>query len=76
LVLVIALVASPAEAGRPLTPEDAATLDPGTVEVEVGLDYLLLPGGPALNVGLLSRLEGTVAAAFPRARESATRSCG
>jgi Putative MetA-pathway of phenol degradation len=67
---LIVLAASPAAAGRPLTTEDTGTLDPGTVEVELGLDYIrephanvfLIPGGPILNVGLLPRLEGTVAA--------------
>ncbi|MBI2219221.1 MAG: hypothetical protein HYU51_18225 [Candidatus Rokubacteria bacterium] len=64
------LVASPASAGRPLATEDTGTLDPGKAELELSLDYLsdgeifLLPGGPALNIGLLPRLEGSVATAF------------
>jgi len=74
-VIVIALhtlVASPAWAGRPLTTEDTGTLEPGKAELELSVDYLrdgraqrfLLPGGPGLNIGLLPRLEGTVATAF------------
>lgn len=72
VVALNALAASPAWAGRPLTTEDTGTLDPGKVELELSLDYVrdggaevfLLPGGPALNIGLLPRLEGTVATAF------------
>lgn len=71
-VALSAFVASPASAGRPLTTEDTGTLDPGKAEVELSVDYLrdggaqsfLLPGGPGLNIGLLPRLEGTVATAF------------
>jgi outer membrane putative beta-barrel porin/alpha-amylase len=66
------LAASPVWAARPLTTEDTGTLDPGKVEAELGVDYLrgggaqvfLLPGGLALNFGLLPRLEGGVAATF------------
>jgi hypothetical protein len=62
------LAASPAEAGRPLTTEDTGILDPGTAEIELGVDYIreqradlfLLPSGPVLNIGLLPRLEGTL----------------
>jgi len=64
------LVASPVWAARPLTTEDTGTLDPGNVELEIGVDYLrgqgaqlfLVPGGLALNFGVLPRLEGGVAA--------------
>lgn len=67
-----ALAVSPAWAGRPLTTEDTGTLDPGRAELELSADYLrdggtqsfLLPGGPGLNIGLLPRLEGTVATSF------------
>jgi Putative MetA-pathway of phenol degradation len=70
--LLSLLDTSPAGAGRPLTTEDSGTLDPGTAEVELSLDYVrerhanvfLLPGGPVVNIGLLPRLEGTVAAAL------------
>lgn len=66
------VVASPAWAGRPLTTEDPGTLDPGKAELELSVDYLrdggaqsaFLPGGPVLNLGLLPRLEGTVATSF------------
>ena len=59
-------------AGRPLTTEDTGTLDPGEAELELAFDYargggadvFRLPAGPALNFGLLPRLEGTVAATF------------
>lgn len=72
MIALNALATSPAWAGRPLTTEDTGTLDPGKVELELSLDYIrdgagdifLLPGGPALNIGLLPRLEGTVATAF------------
>jgi hypothetical protein len=66
-----ALVEEPAWAGRPLVTEHTGTLDPGQVEAELSIDYarrgrdqlFLLPGGPGFNVGLLPRLEGTVATA-------------
>ena len=66
------LLASPALAGRPLTTEDTGTLDPGKVELELGVDYSkdggaeawLLPHGPSLNVGLLPRLEVMIGTAF------------
>jgi outer membrane putative beta-barrel porin/alpha-amylase len=71
-IALVALVASPAWAGRPLTTEDVETLDPGKVELELSLDHgrdagaevFLLPGGPTLNIGLLPRLEGGVGVAF------------
>jgi hypothetical protein len=52
-----------------LATEDTGILDPGTVELELGVDYIrerstdlfLLPSGPVLNIGLLPRLEGTLA---------------
>lgn len=70
--VALALLWSPASAGRPLATEDTATLEPGQAELELGVDYIsesdagswLLSGGPALNVGLLPRLEGTIALAF------------
>jgi hypothetical protein len=70
-VALVLLAASLASAGRPLTTEDAETLMPGQVELELAVDYVrgdgtdffLLPGGPALNAGLLPRLEGTLATA-------------
>jgi hypothetical protein len=63
------VMASAAHAGRPLATEDTGILDPGTVELELGVDYIrersadlfLLPSGPVLNIGLLPRLEGTLA---------------
>jgi hypothetical protein len=69
VVALNALVASPASAGRPLTTEDTGTLDPAKTELELSLDYVrdgaaqlfLLPGGPGLNIGLLPRVEGTIA---------------
>ena len=70
VVTLIAVVASsPAWAGRPLVTEDTGTLAPGAVELEVGLDYLrerdanvvLFPGPLAFNIGLVPRLELTVA---------------
>jgi hypothetical protein len=72
LATLVLLLASPALAGRPLTTEDTGTLDPGKVELELGVDYSkdgsaeawLLPGGPSLNVGLLPRLEVTIGTAF------------
>ncbi len=68
---VVALVASPAWAGRPLTTEDTGTLDPGKGELELGVDYIrdsgaqigLLPGA-VVNIGLLPGLEGTVGSAL------------
>jgi hypothetical protein len=70
-VALSTLMATPVEAGRPLTTEDTETLAPGHVELEISLDYLrasgtdlyLLPVG-ALNVGILPRLEGAVSAAL------------
>jgi Putative MetA-pathway of phenol degradation len=72
VIALNALIASPAQAGRPLATEDTGTLDPGKVELELGVDYLretgaeifLLPSGPAFNIGLLPRLEGTLATQF------------
>ena len=72
LATLFLLLASPALAGRPLTTEDTGTLDPGKVELELGVDYSkdggaeawLLPHGPSLNVGLLPRVEVTIGAAF------------
>lgn len=70
VITLNALAASPTWAGRPLTTEDTGTLDPGKGELELSLDYIrdgaadIFPGGPALNIGLLPRLEGTVATAF------------
>lgn len=72
VIALNALIASPASAGRPLTTEDTGTLDPGKAELELSLDYVrdgaaqlfLLSGGPGLNIGLLPRLEGTVATAI------------
>jgi hypothetical protein len=70
IALVLGVVAArPAWAGRPLATEDTGTLDPGQVEAEISVDYVRdgrsgvfsLPGGPALNVGVLPRLEGSVA---------------
>jgi len=69
---LMALAAAPASAGRPLATEDAGTLEPGQVEVELGVDYIrdagvatfLLPGGPTLNAGLLPRLEASAGSAF------------
>jgi len=63
---------TPAWAARPLITEDTGTLDPGQVELELGVDYtrdgrshlFLLPGGPVLNVGLLPRLEGAIGTAL------------
>ncbi len=63
---------SPAWAGRPLVTEDTGTLEPGAVELEVGLDYIrgtsadlvVFPGPLAFNIGLLPRLEATVATLF------------
>jgi Putative MetA-pathway of phenol degradation len=63
------VMASPAHGGRPLATEDTGVLDPGVVELELGVDYVrersadlfLIPGGPVLNIGLLPRLEGTLA---------------
>lgn len=71
-ITVVALVASPAWAGRPLTTEDTGTLDPGKGELELSVDYIrdrganiwLLPEGPVLNIGLLPGLEGTIGTAF------------
>ena len=69
LALAIIVTAAPAWAGRPLTTEDTGTLDPGVVELEVGLDYVrtraedavFFPGPLAFNIGILPRLEATVA---------------
>jgi hypothetical protein len=69
VIMLGVLVAFPAWAARPLATEDTGTLDPGSVELEIGLDYLrgggaqlfLLPGGHALNFGVLPGLEGGVA---------------
>jgi hypothetical protein len=66
------LAAPPAWAARPLTTEDTGTLDPGAAELEFGLDYILDERAdvqigaavPTLNIGLLPRLEGSVAAPF------------
>ena len=73
LAVALSLVAwSPAWAGRPLATEDTGTLEPGAVEMEVGLDYVrgtgtqlvIFPGPLAFNIGLLPRLEATVATLF------------
>ena len=69
LALAVVVTAAPAWGGRPLTTEDTGTLDPGGVELEIGLDYVrtrtedavLFPGPLAFNVGILPRLEATVA---------------
>jgi hypothetical protein len=69
VIMLGVLVACPAWAARPLATEDTGTLDPGGLELEIGLDYLrsggaqlfLLPGGHALNFGVLPGLEGGVA---------------
>ena len=68
VIMLGVLVAFPAWAARPLTTEDTGTLDPGGLELEIGLDYLrgggaqlfLLPGGHQLNFGVLPGLEGGV----------------
>jgi hypothetical protein len=52
--------------------EDTGTLDPGLVELEVGLDYVrerradvvLFPGPLAFNIGLVPRLEASIATVF------------
>jgi hypothetical protein len=69
VTLLVVVIWSPAWAGRPLVTEDTGTLTPGAVELELGLDYLrepdanvvLFPGPLAFNIGLLPRLELSVA---------------
>ena len=64
VIMLGVLVSFPAWAARPLATEDTGTLDPGSLELEIGLDYLrgggaqlfLLPGGHALNFGVLPGL--------------------
>jgi hypothetical protein len=70
--LSVVAAAAPAWAGRPLATEDTGTLDPGAVELEVGLDYIrgtdrdlvAFPGPLAFNIGLLPALELTLATLF------------
>ena len=69
LVLLVLASASPVTAGRPLTTEDTGTLEPGTAEVELAVDYVVDGGArlfsvnPLVNIGLFPRLEGTIGAA-------------
>ena len=70
LALLALVTASPVTAGRPLTTEDTGTLERGTAEVELAVDYVG-DGGARLfflsafvNIGLFPRLEGTIGAAI------------
>jgi Putative MetA-pathway of phenol degradation len=72
VVTLSILAASPVWAARPLTTEDTGTLDPGAAELELGADYIvdrradvqIAAVVPTLNIGLLPRLEGSIAAPF------------
>jgi hypothetical protein len=70
-VMLGVLEAGPCLAGRPLVTEDTGTLDPGSFELEASVDYIrnshidrsLYGAALGLNIGLIPRLEGTIAAA-------------
>ncbi len=63
VALILALTAGPAGATRPLDTDDTETQDPGTVSLELGVDYARNGSAQAatfsglLAVGLLPRLE-------------------